>query len=166
MWVLSFAKSSGQFRLFWTEGYLPYFKTCVLISCLSLQFFFFFRPRFQFDGGESVCLLSYISPSPLSVCACPQTQHIKSWPPCTGREGTTEKISPHRCASPPLHSLSLNQPLFSFFFPPPSLPSLFYSRSAHRSQALPMHALQQNPYTFTQPTGGLLFDYSQTPHVL
>lgn len=134
------------------------FETCVLIPSPSPQFFFFSSPLFS-SRWRRIRLppLLYITLSSFCLCLPTDAAHKESWPPCAGRERTTEKISPHRCASPPPHSLSLNQPLFSFLFSSTSLPSLFYSRSAHRSQALPMPALQQNPYTFTQPTRGLLF---------
>lgn len=155
--------SSGCFGQKATLSFL--FETCVLISSPSLQFFF--SPLFS-SRWRRIRLppLLYITLS--SFCLCLPTDAAHKELASMHGEGMhyRENISSPLC-QPASHSLSLNQPLFSFFFfCSPSLPSLFYSRSAHRSQALPVHALQQNPYAFSQPTRGLLFDYSQTPHVL
>lgn len=131
--------------------YLSYFETPVLIYSPSLQFFFL--PLFSSRWRRSrLPPLLYITLS--SFCLCLPTDAAHKELASMHGEGTHYREN----ASPPLHSLSLNQPLFSFFSPPSS------RRSAHRSQALPMHALQRNPCSFTQPTRGLLFDYSQPPH--
>lgn len=89
----------------------------------------------------------------LPVCACPQRQHIKSWPACMEREQTTENISSLLCQTPARPSILFPSINLSFL----CFPSLHLIVSLSVCQVLPMHT-----HLFSQPvTAFWLFSNSK-----
>lgn len=109
---------------------------------LSLSISCHFCPHFRVVSGKSVCLLLPLY-DPLSSCLCLPTEAAHKELACMHGKGTDYRehlVTAVPNASSPLHSLSLNQPLFSLFSISPS-----HSLSVCLSSVT-------NAYTFIQPT--------------
>lgn len=121
MWVLSFAKSLGQFWLFWTEGYAIFLIWNLCFNLLSVSSVFF-SPLFS-SRWRRIRLppLLYITLS--SFCLCLPTDAAHKELASMHGEGMhyRENISSPLCQPAPILFPSINPSfLFSFFAPHPS----------------------------------------------